>query len=63
MRWRKESKYLAVSDEGYKCALYVVAGVNHYRPSLQGSFISGPLADPKAAQAACEQHHKQQTRK
>lgn len=58
MRWRKEGPYLALSDEGYKVARYRIAGVDHYRPSLQGSFISAPVSDPKEAQAACDQHFK-----
>lgn len=59
MRWRKEGPYLAISDQGYKVGRYVVSGVDYYRPSLHGSFISAPLSDPKAAQAECERHSRQ----
>ncbi len=63
MRWRKEGPYLALSDEGYKVASYRIAGVDYYRPSLHGSFISAPATDPKAAQVACDQHFKDAARK
>lgn len=58
MRWRKEGPYLAVSDAGYKVGRYVIAGTSYYRPSVQGSFISAPVTDPKEAQAVCERHFK-----
>lgn len=58
MRWRKEGPYLALSDEGYKVGRYRVGLVDYYRPSLQGSFISAPVSDPKEAQAVCDRHFK-----
>ncbi len=58
MRWRKDGPHLAVSNEGYKVARYMVGANAVYRPSLHGSFICAPLADPKDAQAECERHFK-----
>ncbi len=59
MKWRKEGPHLAISDENYKVGRYRINGVDYYRPSFRGDFISSPLTDPKAAQATCDQHFAQ----
>lgn len=58
MKWDKESPHIATmqSDEGYIIARYKIDKVVRYRPSLRGSFISGPASTADAAKAECERH-------
>lgn len=58
MRWRKEGPYLAISDAGYKVAMFRVGAQTLYRPSLKGEFLVMPVSNPKEAQAVCENHQK-----
>lgn len=59
MKWRQESPHTILSNEGYIIARYAVAQVVRYRPSLRGSFISGPASTAEEAKAECERHHKE----
>lgn len=59
MRWRKEGACLAISDSGYRVAMFRVGAQTLYRPSLKkDEFLSMPVSDPKEAQAVCERHQR-----
>lgn len=58
MKWRQESPHTILSNEGYIIARYAVAQVVRYRPSLRGSFISGPANTADEAKEICERHSK-----
>lgn len=57
MKWRQESPHTILSNEGYIIARYTIDKVVRYRPSLRGSFISGPANTADEAKAECERHH------
>lgn len=63
MKWQKGRdrdgnimNRVSVSDQGYKIAIYTVAGVDKFRASFQGEFIHLPVIDQHEAVKACKAH-------
>ncbi|NTE96705.1 hypothetical protein [Agrobacterium tumefaciens] len=66
MRWQKGRdrdgkpiERVAVSDAGYKVALFTVSGNDLFRASYQGEFIHQPVTTKQEAVAACNAHEKE----
>ncbi|WP_462383345.1 hypothetical protein [Pseudomonas sp. Marseille-QA0892] len=56
MKWREETRWLAVSDMGYKVARFVVGDESQYRASIRGEFIGEVVQSFAEAKAICERH-------
>lgn len=52
-----ENKYVIVSDNGYKIAVFVCDGVALFRASSSGEFIAPPRASQQHAMIDCNDHY------